>query len=71
MRRFEKVGLVESAQIEKRFRRKWYRINLENLKRLIVDRDEDYIATIKKNFIQKKKDPKKKDVESHSSSGSQ
>jgi DNA-binding PadR family transcriptional regulator len=70
IRRLEKAGLVESAQIEKIFRRKWYRLNLENLKRLVVDKDEDYIATIKKNFIRKKKGSKKADVESHSSSNS-
>jgi hypothetical protein len=54
MRRLEKVGLVESCQPEYFNRRKWYRVNLEKLKQLVIDKDEAFIATIKESFIRKK-----------------
>jgi DNA-binding transcriptional ArsR family regulator len=55
MKRLEKVGLVESCQPEKLYRRKWYRLNLEKLEELLIDRNEDLIATVKDLFVWNKK----------------
>ena len=55
MKRLEKSGLVESCQPEKLYRRKWYRLNEDKLKELVIHKNQDLITTLENLFVWNKK----------------
>lgn len=58
IQRLEKMGFLQSCQIEPYCRRKWYHLNAQKLKELVIDKDETLIATVESFFARKKKGSK-------------